>query len=185
MTDRVVYCNGGDEHLGHPKVYINLVCIRSTSGAIELPFEWHCLPFFICQDKPGAHACNYCGLRFIKKEEHHWIFALITFVCAAMCAHHIIEKLNICHNSNKLQTYSSAFCRIKIELNAIDSVPIRVCIRSTSTQWTKLCNLQSISFANFHSYLSTTTTLNASTSMSSRNWNVTSAILEISFCVWS
>lgn len=23
------------------------------------------------QDKPGAHACNYCGLRFIKKDEHH------------------------------------------------------------------------------------------------------------------
>jgi NADH dehydrogenase (ubiquinone) Fe-S protein 6 len=24
-TDRVVYCDGGDAHLGHPKVYINLV----------------------------------------------------------------------------------------------------------------------------------------------------------------
>lgn len=24
-TDRVVFCDGGDEHLGHPKVYINLV----------------------------------------------------------------------------------------------------------------------------------------------------------------
>lgn len=24
-TERVVYCDGGDPHLGHPKVYINLV----------------------------------------------------------------------------------------------------------------------------------------------------------------
>lgn len=24
--DRVVWCDGGDPHLGHPKVYINLVC---------------------------------------------------------------------------------------------------------------------------------------------------------------
>ena len=31
--DRVVWCDGGDEHVGHPKVYINLVsnsfCMRS------------------------------------------------------------------------------------------------------------------------------------------------------------
>lgn len=25
VTERVVWCNGGDEHLGHPKVFINLV----------------------------------------------------------------------------------------------------------------------------------------------------------------
>lgn len=24
-TERVVFCDGGDPHLGHPKVYINLV----------------------------------------------------------------------------------------------------------------------------------------------------------------
>lgn len=29
VTERVVYCDGGDAHLGHPKVYINLVCIQS------------------------------------------------------------------------------------------------------------------------------------------------------------
>ncbi|XP_013116517.1 NADH dehydrogenase [ubiquinone] iron-sulfur protein 6, mitochondrial [Stomoxys calcitrans] len=45
-TERVVYCDGGDGPLGHPKVYINL-------------------------DKPGAHICGYCGLRFVKKEGHH------------------------------------------------------------------------------------------------------------------
>ncbi|XP_037038888.1 NADH dehydrogenase [ubiquinone] iron-sulfur protein 6, mitochondrial [Bradysia coprophila] len=45
-TERVVSCNGGDGPLGHPKVYINL-------------------------DKPGAHACGYCGLRFVKKDDHH------------------------------------------------------------------------------------------------------------------
>ncbi|KXJ73723.1 hypothetical protein RP20_CCG015181 [Aedes albopictus] len=46
-TERVVYCDGGTEPaLGHPKVYINL-------------------------DKPGAHACGYCGQRFQKKDDHH------------------------------------------------------------------------------------------------------------------
>ena len=32
-------CNGGHPELGHPRVYINL-------------------------DKPGTHACGYCGLRY-------------------------------------------------------------------------------------------------------------------------
>ncbi|TMW51273.1 hypothetical protein DOY81_003659 [Sarcophaga bullata] len=45
-TERVVYCDGGNGPLGHPKVYINL-------------------------DKPGAHICGYCGLRFVKKDGHH------------------------------------------------------------------------------------------------------------------
>jgi len=45
-TERVIFCDGGDGPLGHPKVYINL-------------------------DKPGAHACGYCGLRFVKKDDHH------------------------------------------------------------------------------------------------------------------
>ncbi|KAI7887211.1 hypothetical protein K492DRAFT_139816 [Lichtheimia hyalospora FSU 10163] len=44
-TKRVVACDGGDGALGHPKVYINL-------------------------DKPGAHACGYCGVRF-QLEHHH------------------------------------------------------------------------------------------------------------------
>ncbi|EAA14945.3 AGAP009072-PA [Anopheles gambiae str. PEST] len=44
---RVVCCDGGtDPALGHPKVYINL-------------------------DKPGAHACGYCGQRFEKIDHHH------------------------------------------------------------------------------------------------------------------
>lgn len=38
--------DGGDSPLGHPKVYINL-------------------------DKPGAHTCGYCGLRFVKKYGNH------------------------------------------------------------------------------------------------------------------
>ncbi|CAI2311408.1 unnamed protein product [Caenorhabditis sp. 36 PRJEB53466] len=36
---RVIFCDGGHPALGHPKVYINL-------------------------DKPGVHACGYCGNRF-------------------------------------------------------------------------------------------------------------------------
>ncbi|NP_001280386.1 NADH dehydrogenase [ubiquinone] iron-sulfur protein 6, mitochondrial [Acyrthosiphon pisum] len=44
-TERVVYCDGGGGPLGHPKVYINL-------------------------DKPGNHACGYCGLQFVKKDSH-------------------------------------------------------------------------------------------------------------------
>ncbi|XP_053675287.1 probable NADH dehydrogenase [ubiquinone] iron-sulfur protein 6, mitochondrial [Anopheles nili] len=45
--ERVVCCDGGtDPALGHPKVYINL-------------------------DKPGAHSCGYCGLRFEKVDHHH------------------------------------------------------------------------------------------------------------------
>ncbi|XP_002155877.2 NADH dehydrogenase [ubiquinone] iron-sulfur protein 6, mitochondrial isoform X1 [Hydra vulgaris] len=45
VSQRVISCDGGGGALGHPKVFINL-------------------------DKPGAHACGYCGLRF-KKKEHH------------------------------------------------------------------------------------------------------------------
>ncbi|KAF8368523.1 nduf-6 [Pristionchus pacificus] len=37
--ERVIYCDGGHAALGHPKVFINL-------------------------DKPGLHACGYCGNRF-------------------------------------------------------------------------------------------------------------------------
>ncbi|KAI8340799.1 zinc-finger domain-containing protein [Chlamydoabsidia padenii] len=46
VHQRIVSCDGGDAALGHPKVYINL-------------------------DKPGAHACGYCGIRFQKPEDHH------------------------------------------------------------------------------------------------------------------
>ncbi|OZJ02759.1 hypothetical protein BZG36_03358 [Bifiguratus adelaidae] len=44
--DKIVSCNGGGGALGHPKVYINL-------------------------DKPGSHACQYCGIRFEKEDHHH------------------------------------------------------------------------------------------------------------------
>ncbi|XP_017781190.1 PREDICTED: NADH dehydrogenase [ubiquinone] iron-sulfur protein 6, mitochondrial [Nicrophorus vespilloides] len=43
--ERVVSCDGGGGPIGHPKVYINL-------------------------DKPGNHACGYCGLRFVKEDAH-------------------------------------------------------------------------------------------------------------------
>ncbi|CEF65612.1 NADH dehydrogenase [ubiquinone] iron-sulfur protein 6, mitochondrial [Strongyloides ratti] len=47
--ENVVSCDGGHPALGHPKVFINL-------------------------DKPGNHACGYCGQRFynthVTKEEH-------------------------------------------------------------------------------------------------------------------
>ncbi|XP_057291626.1 uncharacterized protein LOC130614220 [Hydractinia symbiolongicarpus] len=45
VSERVVSCDGGGGALGHPKVFINL-------------------------DKPGDHACGYCGLRFVKKAHH-------------------------------------------------------------------------------------------------------------------
>ncbi|VDN57617.1 unnamed protein product [Dracunculus medinensis] len=41
--ERVVFCDGGHPALGHPRVYINL-------------------------DKPGTHACGYCGQRFYNIE---------------------------------------------------------------------------------------------------------------------
>jgi NADH dehydrogenase (ubiquinone) Fe-S protein 6 len=37
--ESVAFCDGGHRHGGHPKVFINL-------------------------DKPGTHACGYCGQRF-------------------------------------------------------------------------------------------------------------------------
>ncbi|CAG9823390.1 unnamed protein product [Phaedon cochleariae] len=43
--ERVVYCDGGSGPTGHPKVFINL-------------------------DKPGNHACGYCGLRFFRDSHH-------------------------------------------------------------------------------------------------------------------
>uniref|UniRef100_A0A4Y7NN76 NADH dehydrogenase [ubiquinone] iron-sulfur protein 6, mitochondrial n=1 Tax=Scapholeberis mucronata TaxID=202097 RepID=A0A4Y7NN76_9CRUS len=46
VKSRIVSCDGGGGPLGHPKVYINL-------------------------DKPGNKACGYCGLRFVKPEDHH------------------------------------------------------------------------------------------------------------------
>ncbi|XP_065571500.1 NADH dehydrogenase [ubiquinone] iron-sulfur protein 6, mitochondrial-like [Artemia franciscana] len=46
VKERIVSCNGGGGALGHPKVFINL-------------------------DKPGPKACGYCGLRFVKEEDHH------------------------------------------------------------------------------------------------------------------
>lgn len=39
----IAVCDGGRGAQGHPKIYINL-------------------------DKPGSHACLYCGLRFAKEE---------------------------------------------------------------------------------------------------------------------
>eukprot|EP00128_Syssomonas_multiformis_P005639 Colp12_sorted_trinity150504_noHs@12908 len=47
VTSRVVACDGGpNQALGHPKIFINL-------------------------DKPGPRACNYCGLRYVRKADHH------------------------------------------------------------------------------------------------------------------
>jgi NADH dehydrogenase (ubiquinone) Fe-S protein 6 len=45
---RVIYCDGGEGALGHPKVYINL-------------------------DKPEIAICGYCGKQFIKTNEEHGI----------------------------------------------------------------------------------------------------------------
>lgn len=36
----------------------------------------------LLQDKPGAHACGYCGLRFILKDgHHHWWIDQFCFPC--------------------------------------------------------------------------------------------------------
>uniref|UniRef100_A0A914XR43 Zinc finger CHCC-type domain-containing protein n=1 Tax=Plectus sambesii TaxID=2011161 RepID=A0A914XR43_9BILA len=43
--ENVVWCDGGHAALGHPRVYINL-------------------------DKPGNHACGYCGLRYYNLHVH-------------------------------------------------------------------------------------------------------------------
>ncbi|KJE92535.1 hypothetical protein CAOG_03482 [Capsaspora owczarzaki ATCC 30864] len=45
IPSRSVWCDGGGGALGHPKVYINL-------------------------DPPGPQPCGYCGLRFVKSEQH-------------------------------------------------------------------------------------------------------------------
>ncbi|CAG8464786.1 9095_t:CDS:2 [Paraglomus brasilianum] len=44
VEGRSAVCDGDGGSLGHPRVYINL-------------------------DKPGAHACGYCGIRF--EQKHH------------------------------------------------------------------------------------------------------------------
>lgn len=43
LHDSIAVCDGGRGAQGHPKIYINL-------------------------DKPGTHACLYCGNRFAKEE---------------------------------------------------------------------------------------------------------------------
>ncbi|KAI8978413.1 zinc-finger domain-containing protein [Pilobolus umbonatus] len=46
VDTRITSCDGGGGILGHPKIYINL-------------------------DKPGAHPCSYCGIRYERPEGHH------------------------------------------------------------------------------------------------------------------
>ncbi|KAI1314768.1 hypothetical protein EDD11_001737 [Mortierella claussenii] len=46
VESRRAKCDGGGGSLGHPTVWINL-------------------------DRPGAHACGYCGIRFEQKPHHH------------------------------------------------------------------------------------------------------------------
>jgi len=46
VQDKVTSCDGGSGPLGHPKVFLNLA-------------------------KKGIQVCNYCGLRFVQKQEHH------------------------------------------------------------------------------------------------------------------
>ncbi|GAA5938805.1 hypothetical protein JCM1841_001125 [Sporobolomyces salmonicolor] len=46
VEGRVAACDGGAGPLGHPRIFINL-------------------------DKPGAHACTYCGIRYEKEDHHH------------------------------------------------------------------------------------------------------------------
>ncbi|KAG0245167.1 zinc-finger domain-containing protein [Mortierella sp. GBAus27b] len=46
VETRRARCDGGGGSLGHPAVWINL-------------------------DRPGPHACGYCGIRFEQKHHHH------------------------------------------------------------------------------------------------------------------
>ncbi|KAG0374432.1 hypothetical protein BGX24_010413 [Mortierella sp. AD032] len=46
VEGRRARCDGGGGALGHPAVWINL-------------------------DRPGDHACGYCGIRFEQKPHHH------------------------------------------------------------------------------------------------------------------
>jgi len=46
VDEPAVYCDGGGGALGHPRIFIRL-------------------------EKPGPHVCGYCGLRFIRKDNHH------------------------------------------------------------------------------------------------------------------
>lgn len=43
--ERIAHCDGGDKHLGHPRVYINL--------------------------DHGVHACGYCGQTFKHDSSHN------------------------------------------------------------------------------------------------------------------
>jgi NADH dehydrogenase (ubiquinone) Fe-S protein 6 len=63
---RVVSCDGGGGALGHPKVFMNLVGHMRAYRRARVS----------AQDKPGNHACGYCGLRFTlagqpNNGEHH------------------------------------------------------------------------------------------------------------------
>ncbi|BGP12189.1 hypothetical protein JCM10213_007444 [Rhodosporidiobolus nylandii] len=46
VEGRVAACDGGGGALGHPRIFINL-------------------------DKPGAHGCTYCGIRYEQDHAHH------------------------------------------------------------------------------------------------------------------
>lgn len=74
-TERVVFCDGGDPHLGHPKVYINLVMqifiIQTQFHSFLMAYNILTNLLIQIQDKPGPHACGYCGLRYVLKEGHH------------------------------------------------------------------------------------------------------------------
>lgn len=73
VTERVVWCDGGSGPEGHPRVYINVVNIILKNNHTFISYQYYVLlnsllPLF--QDKPGNHACGYCGLRFVKKDHH-------------------------------------------------------------------------------------------------------------------
>jgi len=46
IKERIAVCDGGGGPRGHPKIFINV-------------------------DKPGAHACGYCGLRYAASKSQH------------------------------------------------------------------------------------------------------------------
>lgn len=87
VQDRVVSCDGGGGALGHPKVYINLVCHMLISkgrffrGSELQILTWLFLILLCHQDKDTkVGTCGYCGLQF-KQKHHHWnvpsIFAFL------------------------------------------------------------------------------------------------------------
>ncbi|KAF9110862.1 hypothetical protein BGX27_005779 [Mortierella sp. AM989] len=74
VEGRRARCDGGGGSLGHPQVWINLVNTLWGFFRMYLSINWDATDGTSCHgyaDRPGAHACGYCGIRFEQKPHHH------------------------------------------------------------------------------------------------------------------